>query len=282
MMIVSNIEEGANFMVGTVYLVGAGPGDPGLITVKGLDVLRRADVILYDRLIAPELLKEARTDAELIDVGKVSFRPQQKITQEQINALLVEKAQKAEIVVRLKGGDPFVFGRGGEEALACRAANVPFVVVPGVSSAIAVPAYEGIPVTQRGMVSAFTVFAGHEDPTKPDSTTDFDALARIATMGTLVLLMGVVNLPTLIEKLIAAGLDPAMPAACIEWGTTSQQRSVIGTVQTLPELVKAAEIKPPASTIIGKVVSLHESLDWFNIPWIRRKNNESKSTTQNP
>lgn len=250
-------------MVGTVYLVGAGPGDPDLITVKGLDVLRRADVILYDRLIAPELLKEARPDAELMDVGKVSFRPQQKVTQEQINALLIEKAQKSGIVVRLKGGDPFVFGRGGEEALACRAAGVPFVIIPGVSSAIAVPAYAGIPITQRGMVTAFTVFAGHEDPAKPDSTTDFDALAKIAQMGTLVLLMGVINLPILTEKLIAAGLDPTLPAACIEWGTTTQQRSIIGTVQTLPDLVKIAEIKPPATTVIGQVVGLHDSLAWF-------------------
>jgi uroporphyrinogen III methyltransferase / synthase len=184
-------------MTGTVYLVGAGPGDPDLITVRGLELVRRADVILYDRLIAPALLRHARADAELIDVGKVSFRPQQKITQEQINALLIEKAQQPTIttVVRLKGGDPFVFGRGGEEALACRAGGVPFEVVPGVSSAIAVPAYAGIPVTQRGMVTAFTVFAGHEDPLKPGSTTDFDALARVAQMGTLVLLMGVINLP---------------------------------------------------------------------------------------
>jgi uroporphyrinogen III methyltransferase/synthase len=251
-------------MTGTVYLVGAGPGDPGLITVKGLDVLRRADVILYDRLIAPELLHEARTDVELIDVGKVSFRPQQKITQEQINQLLIEKAQTTAIVVRLKGGDPFVFGRGGEEALACRAAGVPFIVIPGVSSAIAVPAYAGIPITQRGMVTAFTVFAGHEDPTKPGSTTDFEALARAARMGTLVLLMGVVNMPILVEKLVAAGLDPQMPAACIEWGTTAQQRSVCGTVDTLPELIKTAAIKPPATTVIGQVVALHEALGWFS------------------
>jgi len=247
--------------VGKVYLVGAGPGDPDLITVRGLRALREADCILYDRLAPHELLSEARPDAEQIDVGKVSFRAQQKMTQDEINALIIEKAQAGQVVVRLKGGDPFVFGRGGEEALACRAAGIPFVVIPGVTSAIAAPAYAGIPVTQRGLVTAFTVFAGHEDPSKPDSTTDFAALAGIAKMGTLVLLMGLINLPALIEQLIAAGLDPNMPAACIENGTLAAQRVVSGTVRDLPKL--AADFKPPAATIIGQVVTLRDALDWF-------------------
>ncbi len=249
--------------VGKVYLVGAGPGDPDLITVRGLRALREADCILYDRLAPHELLSEARPDAEQIDVGKVSFRAQQKMTQDEINALIVERAQAGKVVVRLKGGDPFVFGRGGEEALACRAAGIPFVVIPGVTSAIAAPAYAGIPVTQRGLVTAFTVFAGHEDPTKPDSTTDFAALAAIAKMGTLVLLMGLINLPALIDQLIAAGLDPATPAACIENGTLPTQRVVSGTVRELPTLAAAAGFKPPAATVIGQVVTLRNALEWF-------------------
>jgi uroporphyrin-III C-methyltransferase len=165
-------------MVGTVYLIGAGPGDPGLITVKGLDLLRRADVVLYDRLIPHELLCEVRHDAELIDVGKVSQRRDQKITQEGINALLVEHAQRGRKVVRLKGGDPYVFGRGGEEAIACRDAGVPVEIVPGVSSAIAVPAYAGIPVTHRDVVTAFTVFAGHEDPKNPTAASTMPSLRK--------------------------------------------------------------------------------------------------------
>jgi uroporphyrin-III C-methyltransferase len=246
--------------VGTVYLVGAGPGDPSLITVKGLDLLRRADVVLYDRLIPAELLDETRPNAERIDVGKVSLRAQQHITQEAINALIVSKAQAGHMVVRLKGGDPFVFGRGGEEALACRAANIPYVVVPGVSSAIAVPAYAGVPVTHREFVSAFTVFAGHEDPTKPESSLDYSALANIAQMGTLVLLMGLLNLPHIIERLIAAGLSAEMPALCIQQGTTHRQRSVQGTLGSLPALVREANFAPPAITVIGQVVTLRAAL----------------------
>ncbi|HRE49515.1 MAG TPA: uroporphyrinogen-III C-methyltransferase [Aggregatilineales bacterium] len=248
---------------GTVYLIGAGPGDPGLITVKGLALLRSAEVILYDRLIPHALLDEVRPDAERIDVGKVSERPKQAISQEGINALIIEKAQAGKSVVRLKGGDPFVFGRGGEEALACREAGIPCLIVPGVSSAVAVPAYAGVPVTQRGMVTAFTVFAGHEDPAKEVSGIDFPALVGAARMGTLVLLMGLLNLEAILSRLIAAGLEAETPALCIEQGTTPDQRVVGGTVATLAEAVGVAGFKPPAITVIGAVVGLREALAWF-------------------
>lgn len=248
--------------IGTVYLVGAGPGDPGLITVKGLKLIQSADVILYDRLAPPELLAEARPDAELIDVGKYPGRP--RLTQVQINTLLIEKAFTYPIVVRLKGGDPFVFGRGGEEAMACHLAGIPFVVVPGVSSAIAVPAYAGIPVTQRGLTSTFTVFAGHEDPTKDTSDIDYGALARVATSGTLVVLMGVMYLPQIAARLIEFGVDSETPAACIEWGTTEQQRVVEGTLATLPQLANAAGLSSPATTVIGAVAGLRAAgLNWY-------------------
>lgn len=249
-------------MSGKVYLVGAGPGDPGLITVKGLDLLRRADVVAYDRLIPHELLNEVRAEAECIDVGKLPQK--RRLLQEDINKLLIDRAQKGLLVVRLKGGDPFVFGRGGEEALACHAAGVPFEVVPGVSSAIAVPAYAGVPVTQRLIASAFTVFTGHEDPTKPESSVDYAALAAAARLGTLVLLMGVSHLPQISIRLIAAGLDPETPALCIEQGTMPQQRVVSGTLATLPTLTAEADIQPPALTVIGAVVGLREQgIDWF-------------------
>jgi uroporphyrinogen III methyltransferase/synthase len=251
---------------GTVYLVGAGPGDPGLITVRGLALIRMADVILYDRLVPHELLREARADAELIDVGKESLRKNQKISQEEINVLIINRAQAGHHVVRLKGGDPTVFGRGGEEALACRAVGIPFEVVPGVSSAIAVPAYAGIPVTHRGFVSAFTVFAGHEDPNKLESSVDYDALAGVARMGTLVLLMGVLNLDQIVARLTGAGLPGSTRAACIEWGTTARQRVVEAPLDELPRRVLEAGLRAPATTIIGTVVTLRPALDWFVPP----------------
>lgn len=250
--------------VGKVFLVGAGPGDPGLITVKGLDLVRRAEVILYDRLIPLQLLNEARVDAERVDVGKVSQRPQQKISQEAINALLVKKALEGRLVVRLKGGDPFVFGRGAEEALACHAAGVPFEVVPGVTSAVAVPAYAGVPLTHRELVTAFTVFSGHEDPRKIESGIDYSALAASARMGTLVLLMGLVNLDLIVERLINAGLAPETPAACIEQGTTPHQRVVEAPLIQLPAAIQAAGFEPPAITVIGAVVGLRAAgVDWL-------------------
>lgn len=246
-------------LAGTVYLVGAGPGDPDLITVKGLRLLQRADVIAYDRLIPQQLLAEARPDAELIDVGKTPYR--RGITQEEINDILVNHALAGFSVVRLKGGDPFVFGRGGEEALACAAAGVPFEVVPGVTSAVAVPAYAGIPVTNRNVSPAFTVFTGHEDPSKPDTQVDYEALARV---GTLVLLMGLGKLAGITERLMAAGMPPDTPAAAIEWGTTERQRVVEGTVSTLPDLAIAAGLETPVTTVIGAVAALPDAgLRWF-------------------
>ena len=248
--------------MGKVYLVGAGPGDPGLITIKGLKLLQQADVVLYDRLIPIELLGETRADAECIDVGKL---PQKhRLSQDEINRLLIEHAQQGKLVLRLKGGDPFVFGRGGEEALACYAAGIPFEVVPGVSSAIAVPAYVGVPVTHRQVASAFTVFTGHEDPTKPESSIDYAALAAAARLGTLVLLMGVNHLPEIASRLLAEGIAPDTLAICIEWGTTPQQRLVEGTLATLPDQVRAAGLQSPALTVIGAVVGLRSlGLAWF-------------------
>ncbi|MBK8033087.1 MAG: uroporphyrinogen-III C-methyltransferase [Chloroflexi bacterium] len=247
--------------VGKVYLVGAGPGDPGLITVKGMDLLRRADVVVHDRLIPHELLRECRADAEIIDAGKAQH--DHRIPQPQINALLVEKARAGKLVVRLKGGDPFVFGRGGEEALFCHAAGVPFEVVPGVSSAIAAPAYAGIPVTDRALASAFTVFTGHENPNKPESAVDYPAIAAAARAGTLVLLMGVTYLPQIIAELLKAGIDGAKPAACIESGTTPDQRVIVGTVDTIVGLAQVAQVGSPTLFVIGDVVNLRaQGLDW--------------------
>lgn len=249
-------------MTGKVYLVGAGPGDPGLITVKGLKLIQQADVVLYDRLIPHELLSEVRPEAECVDVGKLPTK--HRLPQEEINRLLIDYARQDKLVVRLKGGDPFVFGRGGEEALACYAAGIPFEIVPGISSAIAVPAYAGVPVTHRQVASAFTVFTGHEDPTKPESSIDYAALAAAARLGTLVLLMGVSHLPDITARLLTEGIPPETPAICIEWGTTPQQRTVEGTLSTLPEKVHAAGIQSPALTVIGAVAGLRSmGLDWF-------------------
>ena len=239
---------------GIVYIVGGGPGDPGLITVKGLEYLRRADVVLYDRLIAQELLTEAPSHAELIDVGKEPKRHRR--SQDEINSLLIEKAREGKIVVRLKGGDPFVFGRGGEECQALAEAGIHYEVVPGVSSAIAVPAYAGIPVTQRGVTTAFTVVAGHTGSS--DSNIDWGAIARI---GTIIFLMGVEHLPEIVEELIAHGRATDTPAALIREGTTQNQLVVSGTLQDIVE--KTRGVQPPAVLIVGDVVRLKEQLAWF-------------------
>ena len=241
------------FRPGKVFLVGAGPGDPDLITVKGLACLRRADVVLYDRLIASELLAEAPPGAELVDVGKAPARARR--PQGEINRLLVEYAQQGHTVVRLKGGDPFVFGRGGEEALALAAAGLPFVVVPGVSSAVVAPAYGGIPVTHRGIAQSFTVVTGH---TADDDDDLWDELPR---RGTLVLLMGVANLPRIAARLIAAGRDPATPAAAIHWAATDRQQVVCGVLADIA--LQAAHLPPPVTTVIGEVVRLRADLNWF-------------------
>jgi uroporphyrin-III C-methyltransferase len=241
---------------GKAYLVGAGPGAAELITVRGLRLVQRADVILYDRLIAPELLEEARPDAELIYVGK---QPHYHVaTQEEINQLLVEKVRAGHQVVRLKGGDPFVFGRGGEEALALQAAGLPFEIVPGISSALAAPAYAGIPVTQRGVATSFAVVTGHA--CTESSGTDWSALARIPT---LVILMGVSQIAHIAEQLLGAGRAAETPAAAIQWGSTDQQQVVRATLATLAYAIDVAGVESPATIVIGEVAALHDQLAWF-------------------
>jgi uroporphyrinogen III methyltransferase/synthase len=242
-----------------VYLIGAGPGDPGLITVKGLEWLRRADVVVYDQLASPELLNEAKPGAELLYVGKKAG--DHALPQGGINELLVTKAKAGLTVVRLKGGDPFVFGRGGEEAEELAAAGIPFEIVPGVTSAVAVPAYAGIPVTHRRYTTLVTFITGHEDPTKSASTIPWAALG--ANPGTLVFLMGVKNLAENCRQLIQAGRAPNTPAAVIEKGTTLAQRTVVGTLADIAAHAQEADIKPPAVLVVGGVVELSENLKWW-------------------
>jgi uroporphyrinogen III methyltransferase/synthase len=245
---------------GTVYLVGAGPGDPGLVTRRALELVRAADAIVYDRLIPGGLLAEARPDAELRYVGKEPGKPS--MEQEAINALLVELGQSGKSVVRLKGGDPFVFGRGGEEAQTLAAAGVPFEVVPAVTSGIAAPAYAGIPVTHRDAASAVALITGHEDPTKPESAIDWDALARFP--GTLVFYMGVKQLPQIARRLVAAGRDETTPAAVVERGTLPGQRSVVGTLADIADRVADQGVKPPAITLVGDVAHLAKEIAWLD------------------
>jgi uroporphyrin-III C-methyltransferase len=242
-------------VTGRVVLVGAGPGDPGLITVRGAEALRSADVVVFDRLVPAELLAYAPADAERVYVGKEPGRSA--MPQEEISAMLVRRARAGLHVVRLKGGDPFVFGRGGEEALACAAAGVPFEVVPGVSSAVAAPAFAGIPVTHRGVARSFAVVTGataHGD--------DID-LARVATStDTLVVLMAAGRLAATCRELIEAGRPPAQPAAIVQWAATPEQRSVVGTLASLPDLASAARIGPPATLVVGEVAALARELAW--------------------
>jgi uroporphyrin-III C-methyltransferase len=244
---------------GKVYLVGAGPGDPELITVKGLRCLRAAEVVIYDRLVNPVLLEEVPASAQRLFVGKQPGRCS--LRQEEINALLVEHARLGRTVVRLKGGDPFVFGRGGEEALALVEAGIAFEVVPGISSAIAVPAYAGIPVTHRNRSGALTIVTGHETPEHDAPLVDWEALARLD--GTLVILMGVATLPAIRQKLMQAGMDPATPAAVIEQGTIAHQRTVRAPLAEIVERVTAADLRSPAVVVIGRVVDLGALLSWF-------------------
>lgn len=243
---------------GKAYLVGAGPGRADLITVRGLNLLRQADVILYDRLIPQELLQEAPPDAELIFVGKGPGHHLK--TQAEINQLLLERVRAGKQVVRLKGGDPFVFGRGGEEAVALAEAGLAFEIVPGVSSALAAPAYAGIPVTQRGMVTSFTVVTGHEDPNKPESTTDWTVLAQVPT---LILLMAARNIAEIRTKLIQAGRAADTPAAAISWATTNQQQVLRTTLELLPEDIAARQPPTPMVMVIGEIASLADKLAWF-------------------
>ncbi|PYP60593.1 MAG: uroporphyrinogen-III C-methyltransferase [Gemmatimonadetes bacterium] len=237
----------ADSETGTVYLVGAGPGDPGLITTRGLELLRSADVVVYDRLVSPALVAEAPASAERVFVGK---HPNDTATRQQdINALLVDRARRGRTVIRLKGGDSFVFGRGAEECEALRAAGVPFQVIPGVTSATAVPAAAGIPVTHRRVASAFAVVAGHECEGRSD--LDWDALARVPT---LVVLMGLSALPDIVARLRAQGMAPDTPAAVIASGTLPEQRTVVGTLADIADLAAAAALAPPAIVVIGEVV----------------------------
>ena len=237
----------------TVHLVGAGPGDPGLLTVRGAEVLATAEVVVHDRLSAADLLDLAPADAERIDVGKAPRRA--RLTQDEITALLVERGQKGQRVVRLKGGDPFVFARGGEEAAALAAAGVDYEVVPGISSALAAPAYAGIPVTQRFSSTAFTVITGHEDPSAGQGTVDWEAAARLG--GTLVVLMGVARWPRIAERLLAGGLAPDTPAAAVHWGTRPDQRTTRATLATLGD----HPLEAPSVIVVGRVAA--SRLSWF-------------------
>ena len=243
---------------GKVYIIGAGPGDPGLITLKGVQCLRQADVVIYDYLVGPEILGHAKEGAELIYAGKQGG--DHTLSQDEINALLVRKAGEGGLVARLKGGDPFVFGRGGEEAEVLREAGIPFEVVPGVSSAVAVPAYAGIPLTHRGHTSTVAFVTGHEDPGKEKSELDWPGLAGI---GTLVFLMGVKNLPAIARNLIQAGKDPRTPAALIRRGTTPDQETLTGTLETIARLAEERCFAPPAVFVVGGVAGLRERLNWY-------------------
>jgi uroporphyrinogen III methyltransferase/synthase len=245
---------------GTVYLVGAGPGDPGLITVKGLRCLEQADVVVYDRLSSPDLLRHVRPDAEKVFMGKEPSTPSE--FQQAINQALVDAARAGKMVVRLKGGDPFVFGRGGEELLALHEAGIPFQVVPGVTSAIAVPGYAGIPITHRGMATAFTVVSGSEDPTKPETDLDWGALA--VTPGTLVVLMGWRRLAGIVATLLQHGRSPGTPVTAVQWGTTPQQRTVSGTLADILQRGDEAGLTSPVVIVIGEVGSLRNTLRWFD------------------
>lgn len=257
---------------GTVYLIGAGPGDPGLLTVRGLELLRQADVVVYDRLAHPALLRHARSDAERVYVGKASAHHAMK--QPDINALLIDRAKQGKSVARLKGGDPFVFGRGGEEAEECRAAGIPFEIIPGVTSAIAAPAYAGIPVTHRDAASSFAVVTGHERddsresgaraPGQAEQRRDWSKLAHAA--DTLIFLMGVEALPEIAARLQENGRSGDTPVALVQWGTWTKQRVVSGTLATIVDEVKRVGLTPPAVCVVGEVVRLRESLRWFDDP----------------
>jgi uroporphyrinogen III methyltransferase/synthase len=244
---------------GTVYLVGAGPGDPELMTVKAQRLLRQADVVVYDHLVSPRILRACRASAELVNAGK---RPRHHtMRQDAINRLLVRRAKAGRSVVRLKGGDPFVFGRGGEEAQVLAQHRIPFEIVPGVTSAIGVPAYAGIPVTHRAAASSVTILTGHEDPARPEGRIRWEHLA--AGSDTLVCLMGVASLPGIVEQLLRHGRRPSEPCAVIEWGTYPSQRTVAGTLRTIAAQAESAQVHPPAVFITGEVVRLRAELNWF-------------------
>jgi len=247
-------------MSGRVYLIGAGPGDPGLFTLRGVTCLHEADVVVYDYLANPRLLSYAKAGAELIYVGKKGGEADA-TSQEQIGRLLIEKALAGKVVARLKGGDPFIFGRGGEEGEELFQAGIPFEVVSGVTSAVAVPAYAGIPLTHRDYASTVAFLTGHEDPSKDESAIAWD---KVATgIDTLVFLMGVGNLPDIVDKLVTHGRPKDTPAAVIQWGTKAEQMTVTGTLETIVALVERRGMGPPAILVVGEVVRLRERLEWF-------------------
>lgn len=241
---------------GKVYLVGSGPGDPELLTLKARRLIDSAEVIIYDQLPGKAILDSMPASTEKIDVGKCAGN--HTMNQTEINKVLVQKAKEGKMVVRLKGGDPYVFGRGGEEAEVLVAEGIEFEVVPGITSAISVPAYAGIPVTHRESTSMVTFITGHEDPTKPESWLDWETLAKFG--GTIVILMGVKMLSRNVEELMKHGKDPDTPVAIIERGTRADQRVTVGTLANIAELAKARKVKAPAITVIGDVVKLHDIL----------------------
>ncbi|WP_035614422.1 uroporphyrinogen-III C-methyltransferase [Haloferula sp. BvORR071] len=244
---------------GICYLVGAGPGDPGLVTVRAKELVERADVLVYDALSSPVILSWARKDCEKINAGKRA--KDHTLTQDEINALIVEKTRAGKTVVRLKGGDPMIFGRGGEEAAELAAAGVAFEIVPGISSTIGGPAYAGIPVTHRDHCSQLTIFTGHEDPTKGESSIDYAHLAK--TPGTKVFVMGVARLREITSALIAGGADAGTPMALTRWATTGSQKTLTGTLATMADIAERADFGSPAVAVIGGVVSEREKINWF-------------------
>src|SRR6266481_6450238 len=244
---------------GMVYLVGAGPGDAGLLTLRGAELLKRADVVDYDALVNPELLRLAPGTAEIIYGGKRAR--EHTIPQSDLNQLLIAKAREGKAVVRLKGGDPYVFGRGGEEAEELADAGVPFEVVPGVSSFVAVPNYAGVPLTHRGFASKLTLITGHEDPAKEASSIDWAQVAK--TPGTKVIMMGTDRIGQIADTLTGHGLDPTTPVAMVRWGTTGHQQSIEGTLATIAGAAQKAKIGPPTVAVIGEVVKLRDKLNWF-------------------
>ena len=245
-------------MMGKVYLVGAGPGDPELITVKGVRCIQQADVILYDRLVNKELLDYAKPNVELINCGKLPNY--HLLQQETINRFLVKYAEKGKMVTRLKGGDPFVFGRGGEEAEICDKAGVPFEVVPGITAGIAAPAYAGIPVTHRDYSSSFAIITGHRKAGEDDNIK-WEAIAK--GIDTIAIYMGVKNLPYIRKKLLEHGKNPDTPVALIHWGTLQNQRIAIGTLETIVDTAEREQVKNPSMIVIGEVVRFHNKINWF-------------------
>lgn len=244
---------------GKVYITGAGPGDPGLITIKAIDSLKKADCIIYDHLVNPEVLKYAPCDCEIIYAGKQGAR--HTLSQAQINALLIKKAREDKIVVRLKGGDPFIFARGSEEAEALAGAKVNFEIISGVTSAIAAPAYAGIPLTDRHLSSTCTFITGQEDPTKKAPSINWAALAK--EQGTLVFLMGVKNLKNIVASLLENGKNSKTPVAIISWGTLPEQKTLISNLKNIVKDARKEDVKPPSVIVIGDVVGLRKKLNWF-------------------